>query len=144
MVTGSLGTKGQWGYYWAKKGRLTHWHAHKVEAAKVAVIKQYAVTIEMQAHRHTTKQRSVRGAEESADDQFAIRVMSHFAAEPLVVDQQTEFVRLISIFDGLALIGPPFEGRSYDIDEMCLKSEQYLKPVGRVIPETGVWFFTLC
>ena len=54
----------------------------------------------MQAHRHKTRQRSERGTEESADNQFAIRVMFHFAAELLVVDDQTEVVGLVLIVDG--------------------------------------------
>jgi len=54
----------------------------------------------MQAHRHKTRQRSERGTEESTNNQFAIRVMFYIAAEPLVVDDQTEVVGLVLTVDG--------------------------------------------
>ena len=54
----------------------------------------------MQAHKHKTRQRSERGTEESTDDQFSVRVMFHFAAELLIVDDQAEVVRLVLVVDG--------------------------------------------
>ena len=104
----------------SKDKKLTHRQVHKVEVAKVAVIEQDAVTIKMQAHRHKTRQRSERGTEESADDQFAVRVMFHFAAELLVVDDQTEVVCLVLIVDGKSGLEES-EGDNEDIASAALR-----------------------